>query len=420
MLVIILLVALETSFTLIQGDNLERLVQKRSTGARRLESLQRNNDLLIFSILTLRVMFLVTFMATTMYMISALIPSNSLWPVFGSLITMFLTIIIHGIGYIWGQSDSERIALNLTPLVNVINKALAPLTKTLIKGLIRPILNKILIPNRNGNNTINTDSNQIDNTDNKTDEDPRKESSKNLLGKQILRGSLRLESMSVKDIMVPRPDIISIGNDKNLTEGIDLVVKEGYSRIPLYEENIDNIKGVIYAKDLLEGLHKNPDTSLEKVARAALLIPETKMLSSLLKEFQEKRVQIALVIDEYGSVSGLITNEDLLEEIVGEIEDEFTVAEPLVEQINEETAIIDARTPLQDVSDLFKIDLEAEGSATLGGLIYDRLGRMPHPGDTIQEGDVHLRVLTTAGRRIRRVRVNRIHPEDTVKNENSM
>ena len=261
-------------------------------------------------------------------------------------------------------------------------------------------------PETNGNGNDNSNGDGLDTL--LIDGDSSRTSEDNKLGRQIMRGALRLESMSVKEIMVPRPDIISIATDKTVREGIDVVLQEGYSRIPLYHETIDNIRGVVYAKDLLAVSQKEPSANLASVARSALLIPETKKLGSLLREFQEKRIQIALVIDEYGSLSGLVTNEDLLEEIVGDIEDEFTVAEPIIEQINEDTAIIDARAPLQYVNDLFKLDLEAEGSATLGGLIYDRLGRMPHPGDIIEDAQVRIRVLTTSGRRIRRVRVNRL------------
>ncbi len=319
-------------------------------------------------------------------------------------------LVTQTIGQLWGTNNPESIALRFTAPVSAITKALSPLVKIVTSLAIPPItklLGKTSDTNGNGNELPNLETVETLGTDNESS----RNTEDNELGRQIMRGALRLESMSVKEIMVPRPDIISIATDKTVREGIEVVLNEGYSRIPLYHETIDNIRGVVYAKDLLAVSQKEPAANLASVARSALLIPETKKLGSLLREFQEKRIQIALVIDEYGSLSGLVTNEDLLEEIVGDIEDEFTVAEPIIEQINEDTAIIDARAPLQYVNDLFKVDLEAEGSATLGGLIYDRLARMPHPGDIVEDEQVRIRVLTTSGRRIRRVRVNRLDTE---------
>ncbi len=406
---ILILSLAETAFSIVKGDNLERLVQNRSAGARRLESLQEKNVSVMVTILMVRTALIVPFIILSIGFGQVLIEGP--WTdIIAASIGLLVIIITQTLGQLWANNNPETLALKLTPSVLLLTKTVSPLVKLMTSVVIPPII-KLLgkKPETNGNGNDNSSSDGLDTL--LIDGDSSRTSEDNKLGRQIMRGALRLESMSVKEIMIPRPDIISIATDKTVREGIDVVLQEGYSRIPLYHETIDNIRGVVYAKDLLAVSQKEPSANLASVARSALLIPETKKLGSLLREFQEKRIQIALVIDEYGSLSGLVTNEDLLEEIVGDIEDEFTVAEPIIEQINEDTAIIDARAPLQYVNDLFKLDLEAEGSATLGGLIYDRLGRMPHPGDIVEDAQVRIRVLTTSGRRIRRVRVNRLDIE---------
>lgn len=406
---ILILSLAETAFSIVKGDNLERLVQNRSAGARRLESLQEKNVSVMVTILMVRTALIVPFIIMSIGFGQVLIEGP--WTdIIAASIGLLVIIITQTLGQLWANNNPETLALKLTPSVLLLTKTVSPLVKLMTSVVIPPII-KLLgkKPETNGNGNDNSSGDGLDTL--LIDGDSSRTSEDNKLGRQIMRGALRLESMSVKEIMIPRPDIISIATDKTVREGIDVVLQEGYSRIPLYHETIDNIRGVVYAKDLLAVSQKEPSANLASVARSALLIPETKKLGSLLREFQEKRIQIALVIDEYGSLSGLVTNEDLLEEIVGDIEDEFTVAEPIIEQINEDTAIIDARAPLQYVNDLFKLDLEAEGSATLGGLIYDRLGRMPHPGDIVEDAQVRIRVLTTSGRRIRRVRVNRLDIE---------
>ncbi|MEC8945514.1 MAG: hemolysin family protein [Chloroflexota bacterium] len=403
--------AAETAFSIVKGDNLERIVQRRSAGARRLEALQEKNTSVMISLLMTKTVLIVSFIVISIDFGKTLYDGP--WgEVLSAAAGLVIVLVTQTIGQLWGTNNPESIALRFTGPVSAITKALSPLVKIVTSLAIPPItklLGKKSDTNGNGNELPNLETVETLGTDNESS----RNSEDNELGRQIMRGALRLESMSVKEIMVPRPDIISIATDKTVREGIEVVLNEGYSRIPLYHETIDNIRGVVYAKDLLAVSQKEPAANLASVARSALLIPETKKLGSLLREFQEKRIQIALVIDEYGSLSGLVTNEDLLEEIVGDIEDEFTVAEPIIEQINEDTAIIDARAPLQYVNDLFKVDLEAEGSATLGGLIYDRLARMPHPGDIVEDEQVRIRVLTTSGRRIRRVRVNRLNTQQS-------
>ncbi len=308
-IMVLVLSSAETAFSIVKGDNLERLVQSRSAGARRLESLQEKNASVMVSLLMARTILIVPFLIISINFGQTVFRGP--WTdILAASAALVIIIVTQTVGQLWANNNPENLALKLTPTVSLITKTLSPVVKIMTSLVIPPItklLGKTSETNGSENDNANIDSSEsllVDGDSLRTLEDDK-------LGRQIMRGALRLESMSVKEIMVPRPDIISIATDKTVREGINTILEEGYSRIPLYHETIDNIRGVVYAKDLLAASQKEPSANLSSVARSALLIPETKKLGSLLREFQEKRVQIALVIDEYGSLSGLVTNEDI-------------------------------------------------------------------------------------------------------------
>ena len=172
---------------------------------------------------------------------------------------------------------------------------------------------------------------------------------------------------------------------------------------------LDSVIGVLHSRDMLgilDGNEKDQDISL--VVRTPLFIPESKRLDDLLRDFQDRRIQIAIVVDEYGGTAGLVTIEDLLEEIVGEIEDEFDSGESITEMISDDEAIMDAKIPLDDVNEVFGLNLQGDGFDTLGGLIYHELGKVPVPGDELERDGIRLQILTTLGRRIKRVTVKKV------------
>ncbi len=208
-----------------------------------------------------------------------------------------------------------------------------------------------------------------------------------------------------REVMVPRIDIVALDVNTPLPEAVDRVVEAGHSRIPVYEGSIDHIVGLLYAKDLLAYLRDgHDDLSLRQILRPAYFVPETKKVDDLLREMQQRRIHMAIVVDEYGGTAGLVTVEDILEEIVGEIRDEYDKEEPIFEQIGEGEYIIDARMDLDDVNELLGTELSTESGETLGGLIYSALGRVPAPGDHLQVGGLDIEVLTVKGRRIGKVR----------------
>jgi len=223
--------------------------------------------------------------------------------------------------------------------------------------------------------------------------------------KEMIYSIFEFGETMAREIMVPRIDIVALEVGTPFGEALDTVIQAGHSRIPVYEETIDNIVGLLYAKDLLAHLRDGgPEPSLRDLLRPAYFVPETKMVDDLLREMQQRRTHMAIVVDEYGGTAGLVTVEDILEEIVGEIQDEYDVEEPIFEQIGEREYLLDARMSLDDVNALLGTDLPTEEADTLGGLIYVTLGRVPSPGDRLEVNGLRIEVLTVTGRRIGKVR----------------
>lgn len=215
----------------------------------------------------------------------------------------------------------------------------------------------------------------------------------------------------VREVMVPRPYIVAVEDDFSVAQAADVALQSGHTRLPIYRESIDNVAGVATVQDMLRALRQD-GTSLPitSVMRPALYIPETKKVDELLRELQKGRVHLAIVVDEYGGTAGLVTIEDLLEEIVGEIQDEYDVETPMTQWVNDSELHADARVPLDDINEMLHVTWEAEDSDTLGGFVYEQLGRIPNPGDTVHEGDYVITVLSTEGARIKQLSIVRRQP----------
>ena len=230
--------------------------------------------------------------------------------------------------------------------------------------------------------------------------------------REMIEGIFELEEKTAGEIMVPRIDIVAAGEESSLDQVADLIQERGYSRIPVYRETIDQIIGVVYAKDVLHALRQpSPPVRLADIARPAYFIPESKRMDELLKELRKQRVHMAIVVDEYGGTAGLVTIEDLLEEIVGEIADEYDVEEPRIEHVSDDELLMDAGVSIADLNDALGTDLQGENFNTVGGFIYTHLGKIPAVGEQIAADGLLLSVLSTAGRRIRKVRVQRLAQE---------
>lgn len=220
-----------------------------------------------------------------------------------------------------------------------------------------------------------------------------------------------------REIMVPRIDITGLDVDSNVQEAIDIFNKSGHSRVPVYEETIDEIIGLLYAKDLLRtDLTEKEKTDIRPFLRKAYFIPESKNVDELLREMQAQGVHMAIVVDEYGGTAGLVTLEDIVEEIVGEIRDEYDQGEELeYQQISDDEVIFSGRIDLDDVYDILGVDLTEDMADTLGGYIYGQIGRVPIGGEQIKVDGWLLTVAQVSGRRIRQVLAKRVgHVEDEV------
>jgi putative hemolysin len=227
--------------------------------------------------------------------------------------------------------------------------------------------------------------------------------------KAMIYSIFELGETLTREVMVPRIDVVAMDVDTPMLEALDIIMEAGHSRIPVYQETIDNITGVLYAKDLLPYLREGrTDVPLKSILREAYFVPETKKAGDLLPDLQTRRVHVAIVVDEYGGTAGLVTIEDLLEEIVGEIQDEYDTEEPFFEFVADDEYVFDARVDLDDLNRLMNASLPTEDADTLGGFIYAELGKVPVVGDHVAFENLTLTVESVAGRRIRKVRVERM------------
>ena len=226
---------------------------------------------------------------------------------------------------------------------------------------------------------------------------------------RMIHAVVQQDKTVAREIMVPRVDMVTAELGSPISELAERMVAGGHSRIPVISGDLDHVEGVVHARDVLEHMVQgDSDTLLEqRLLRSALFIPESKTLEELLNEFQERRVHMAIVIDEYGGVSGLVTIEDLLEEIVGEIQDEFDVGEPHVEVVDDSNYVMDARVSIDQVNDLLEVSVEGDGFDTLGGFVYQRLGRIPSVGDTVEYDGLLIEVVSTTGRRLKQLSVSK-------------
>lgn len=226
--------------------------------------------------------------------------------------------------------------------------------------------------------------------------------------REMIRAILHLDETPVREIMVPRVDVVSIEVSTSIERAATRMLDSGHSRLPVYETDPDNIVGMLYSRDLLAATaNRAAAPALSDLVRPPFFVPESKRVDEMLTEFQERRVHMAVVVDEYGGISGIVTVEDLIEEIVGEIEDEFDTGQPNVEWAANGDAVVDARMSVDEFNGTFGAAVAAEGFDTVGGLLFSRLGKIPSSGDVVEENGLEVRVMTTIGRRVKRVRVTR-------------
>jgi CBS domain containing-hemolysin-like protein len=225
-------------------------------------------------------------------------------------------------------------------------------------------------------------------------------------GRELLQSIVDFTETVVREVMTPRPDIVAIAADATLADLRTLFREEQYSRIPVYRKDLDNILGIVFVKDLV-ALPPGTEPPLTTLMRSAYMVPESKRVSELLKEMQRRQLQLAIVVDEYGGTAGLVTVEDLLEEIVGEIRDEYDVESETVVDEGDGVFVFSGKVSVDEVMDRLGVEIEREGFETLGGYLLSHLGRMPYVGETFEVDDLATEVLEVERRRITKVRIRR-------------
>lgn len=232
--------------------------------------------------------------------------------------------------------------------------------------------------------------------------------------KQMIESVIEMGEQRVAEIMTPRTDIMAVKVDDTYETILGLIRKHGHSRIPVYENTIDTVLGILYIKDLLRRGDES-NFQVRSVMRKALFIPESKPVRELLREFQKRKLHIAVVLDEYGGTAGLVTIEDILEEVVGELADEYEVAEPEpIKQINEQTFEVDARVRIDELNERLQIEVpEHADYETIGGFVFSTLGKIPKVGETFQRDAFSLQVIGAEPRRVTRVLLTITSPNET-------
>ena len=230
--------------------------------------------------------------------------------------------------------------------------------------------------------------------------------------KQMIASILEMDEIVAREVMVPRIDMISLEVNTSLSDALDAIIAAGHSRIPVFEGNVDVIVGILYAKDLLKCFRDNRfDVPIRELLRPAHFVPASKKVNALFREMQQQRNHLAVVVDEYGGIAGLVTIEDILEEIVGEIQDEYdTNEEAYWQPIGDDAFLVNSRLDVDSLAELMKIDLEEQEADTVGGLIYSLLGHVPEQGETLDLDGWRVTVLSVDGRRINQVRVEPMIP----------
>ena len=320
-------------------------------------------------------------------------------------VTFIITFFGELIPKVWAQQNNLNFARYSAPLISFLSFVFAPLSKALlgISGLIEKRVKKksytLTSQELNQALEITTDENTSDRE------------------KDILRGILNFGNISVKSVMQARRDIVAFDTSMNFHELMDLINKNGYSRVPVFNETIDKIEGILYIKDLLKHIDQDENFDWLPLLHTPFFVPENKKIDDLLYDFQEKRVHMAIIVNEYGETEGLVTMEDIIEEIVGEINDEFDEVEADYKKIAENVYVFEAKTSLNDFCRVFEIDgayfEKAKGeSETLAGLIIELFGRIPSAGEEIEFENFTFKVQSVDTRRIKKVRVTHLPTAD--------
>lgn len=325
------------------------------------------------------------------------------WSLLLAAVIWLLFALSHLLGRIWVHNNSAQAVMIIAGYMRVALWLLTPLAALLAPVTLRGIHDddedaivlssdgmRLILPN-------DGDDSEIEESE-----------------KEMITSILEMDETVAREVMVPRMDMVTLEADISFAEALDVIIDAGHSRVPVYDDYVDQIIGVLYAKDMLRCFQQQKtDMPLRALLRPAYFVPLTKNVKNLLAEMRKHRVHIAIVVDEYGGTAGLVTIEDILEEIVGEIQDEYDAAEEvLVQRVGEDSFLLSARLDLYSLAKLLDVDIEDEDSDTVGGLVLGLLGHVPEAGESVEHLGWRFTVIEVEGRRIEQVRVEPVVPPE--------
>lgn len=392
----------EAAFFALSPNDIHKLKEKKNKKGASTISLLKSPDELLGSILIANNFINIGIVLLSSKITTSLIDFShapTLGFVFQTIIITFILLLFGEIiPKVYASKQSYSFSLRMTPTITILNKIFKPLNFLLIKST--SIVNKKVSQHKNTNVSISDLSHALSLTEEKEIKED----------KDILEGIVKFGKKSVVEIMCSRIDTIALDCNESFNTVLKTIKECGFSRIPIYEDTFDNIRGVLYIKDLLAHIHKGNTFRWQTLIRPPFYIPENKKIDDLLEEFQKTKIHMAFVIDEYGGVSGIVTLEDVLEEIVGEISDEFDEEEKNYTQIDNTTFIFDAKTLLVDflrdlhIDEDYLDDVKGEAD-TLAGLLLEIKGDFPILGEKISVGKIDFYVEKLDDRRIIQIRV---------------
>lgn len=393
--------ASEIAFFSLTPSDLSDIDEERHSADTRIKSLLANSERLLATILISNNFVNVMIIMLCNYFFASVIDFGDSRLLEFLVITVILTFLLLLFGEIMPKIYSSQNALAFSrkaaPVLNALSYVFRPLSSVLVSSTV--FINKIAYKKPQGL-SVDELSQALELTD------------KNEISEEsnMLEGIIRFGEETAKEVMTSRLDMVDLDIDSTFSEVLKCVVEKGYSRIPVYEDNRDNVKGVLYIKDLLPYLDKGDDFDWRKLIRPAFFVPETKMIDDLLRDFQTNKVHMAIVVDEFGGTSGLVTMEDIIEEIVGEINDEYDDEERTYVKVSDGVYVFEAKTLLSDFYKIMKVDPEefeevSDDAETLAGFILAVKGEFPSLNEEIKFGRFTFKILEMDARRILKLKV---------------
>ena len=394
-----LLAIAETSMTRISKIKAVALADEKRRGAGILNNLLDHPERFLNTIL-----LSVLIVQTVQTSLATIVGVNLFGRVWGSIAAVLFNVVLTFIvaeaaPKTWALQHTERAALGTAPLVRLLLgfPPLALLTRLFI------VLSNVLTPGKGIPQGPFVSEEELLATVDVATQDETIEHEE----RALIRSIIEFGDTVAREVMVPRPDMVAVEGRDKAGDVLEVAIQAGYSRIPVYDQGIDDVIGIVYTKDLVRTLQDDSDSekTARDLARKAEFVPEGKKVAELMREMQKEKFHMAIVVDEYGGTAGLVTLEDLIEELVGEIVDEFDVEEPSIEALPGGAYRVNARMPLDEVNELLEAEFPEGDWDTIGGFVFNLLGHVPAEGETVEHDGYRLAAEKVQGRRIGRVRI---------------